>query len=113
MSTFLTAIAWGFGTTTGIGLGLIFITALKALIRMPLEFTRRKRLARKEKSHQTKANALLLENSDVFDVVSELTALKERPNQRGTGHTRNLLLRRLRKLVPDREVRAAYHKQTR
>ena len=124
MSTFLTAIAWGFGIIAGLALGVIAIRALKVLAALPKEIAIQKRrrensLARieaakqREEAWQAKANTLLLENSEVAEVVAKLAALKEQPSKRGTGHIRERQLRKLRKLVPDENLRRVFHERTR
>jgi flagellar biosynthesis/type III secretory pathway M-ring protein FliF/YscJ len=124
MSTFLTAIAWGFGIIAGLALGVIVIKALMVIAALPRELAlqRRRRENAKarieaakqwEEDRQAKADALLLENSELAEVVAELTALKEQPSKRGTGHIRERQLRKLRKLVPDEKIRRVFHERTR
>jgi hypothetical protein len=123
MSTFLTAIIWGFGLVAGLALGLVFIKVLRAIVAMPRELVLQKRrrknalanranAKRREEARQAKADALLQENSELAEVVAELTALKH-TYIRGSGHIRERLLRQLRKLVPDEKVRQVFHERTR
>jgi len=125
MSTFLTAVAWGFGIIAGLALGVIAIRALKALATLPREIAlqRRRRknaearieaVKQKEEARQAKADALLLENSEVAKVVAKLMALKDQPaSEARRCQVRERQLRKLRKLVPDHKLRRVFHERTR